>query len=141
MANESHDGPSRDPFYEEDFYTPTAAEIEKLPDPTPLLSMIAASVVEVISGARSVDQLASLVSDSVYEKLRARAVLRARANAVKGQPRLVPKFTVTRVRAESPQPGIIESVVLLSSQKRTRAVTIRLEPGHQGWKATSVSVL
>jgi hypothetical protein len=144
MANDKDLGASklaRDPFYEEDFYVPSEADIEKLPDPTDLLRVIAASVVEVISGVRSVDQLASLVSDSVYEKLRARAVLRARATAATGKPRLVPKFSVTRVRLESPKPGVIESVVLLSSHKRTRAVTIRLEPGHQGWKATSVSVL
>ena len=132
---------ARDPFYEEDFYTPTAEEIAKLPEPTALLGAIATSVVEIISGARSVDQLASLVSDSVYEKLRQRAVIRAKANAATGQPRLVPKFSVTKVHTESPKPGIVESVVLLSSFKRTRAVTIRLEPGHKGWRATSVSVL
>ena len=133
--------PARDPFYEEDFYTPSAEEIAKLPDPQPLLGAIATSVVEIISGARSVDQLASLVSDSVYEKLRARAVIRARAEGVKGTPRLVPKFSVTRVHSESPKLGVIESVVLLSSQRRTRAVTIRLEPGTRGWKATSISVI
>jgi hypothetical protein len=133
--------PARDPYYEEDFYTPSAEEIAKLPDPAPLLGAIATSVVEIISGARSVDQLAALVSDSVYEKLRARAVIRARAEQVKGAPRLVPKFSVTRVHSESPKLGVVESVVLLSSQRRTRAVTIRLEPGHRGWKATSISVL
>ncbi len=132
---------ARDPFYEEDFYTPTPEEIAQLPEPTALLGAIATSVVEIISGARSVDQLASLVSDSVYEKLRQRQVIRAKANAATGQPRLVPKFAVTKVHTESPKPGIVESVVLLSSFKRTRAVTIRLEPGHKGWRATSVSVL
>jgi hypothetical protein len=132
---------ARDPFYEEDFYAPTAEEIAKLPEPTPLLSAIATSVIEIISGARSVDQLASLVSDSVYEKLRQRSAIRAKANAATGQPRLVPKFSVTKVHTESPKPGIIESVVLLSSFKRTRALTIRLEPGHKGWRATSISVL
>ena len=132
---------SRDPFYEEDFYVPSAEEIAKLPEPTALLGAIATSVVEIISGARSVDQLASLVSDSVYEKLRQRQVIRAKANAATGQPRLVPKFSVSKVHAESPKPGIVESVVLLSSMKRTRAVTIRLEPGHKGWRATSISVL
>jgi hypothetical protein len=132
---------SRNPFYEEDFYAPSQEEIAKLPEPTALLSAMATSVIEIISGVRSVDQLASLVSDSVYEKLRQRSVIRAKANAATGQPRLVPKFAVTKVHTESPKPGIVESVVLLSSLKRTRAVTIRLEPGHKGWRATSISVL
>jgi hypothetical protein len=98
-------------------------------------------VIEVIAGARPVDHLSSLLSDHVYEKLRARTVIRARADATKGRPPLMPKFAVTRVHSESPALGIIESVVLLSTSERTRAVTIRLEPIHRRWRATNISVL
>jgi len=119
----------------------TQEDIDRLPDPVELLPSIATLIVEVISGARPVDHLAAIVSDQVYEKLRARQVIKARADAAAGMPKLVPKFAVTRVHAESPALGIIESVVLLSSKARTRAVTIRLEPVHSRWRATNVSVL
>ncbi|MEY2916129.1 MAG: hypothetical protein RL454_1058, partial [Actinomycetota bacterium] len=98
-------------------------------------------VVEVIAGARSVDQLASLVSDQVYEKLRGRVTQRVQQTASQGRPPLMPKFAVGKIRTDSPRPGIIESVVLITMQQRTRAVTIRLEPFHKRWRATSVTIL
>lgn len=130
-----------DPLLEAHKYEPTAEEIAALPDPTPLLSALAACVVEVLAGVRSPDQIAALVSDQVYEKLRARVAARAQLNATSGRPRLAPKFAVRKVHQESPKPGIIESVVLLSSAARTRAVTIRLEPINKRWRATNINVL
>ncbi|MEO0024962.1 MAG: hypothetical protein RL196_1403 [Actinomycetota bacterium] len=128
-------------FLEDQPMLVTQADLDLMPDPLELLPSIATLIVEVISGARPVDHLASIVSDRVYEKLRARQVIKARADAAAGIPKLVPKFAVTRVHTESPALGIIESVVLLSSKARTRAVTIRLEPIHSRWRATDVSVL
>lgn len=130
-----------DPLLEVHKYEPTPEEIAALPDPTPILSALAAAVVEVLSGVRSADHIASLVSDQVYERLRARASARAQLNATSGRPRLAPKFAVHKVHQESPKPGVIESVVLLSSAARTRAVTIRLEPFNKRWRATNINVL
>ena len=132
---------ARADFFDEGNRQITQAELDKLPDPHELLPSIATLIVEVISGARPVDHLAAIVSDQVYEKLRARVVLRARANATLGRPALMPKFAVTRVHSESPVPGVIESVILLTDAARTRAVTIRLEPIHKRWRATNISVL
>lgn len=128
-------------FFDEPLQSITQAELDRMPDPAEILPSIATLIVEVISGARPVDHLAAIVSDQVYEKLRARQVIKARADAAAGIPKLVPKFAVTRVHTESPALGVIESVVLLSSKARTRAVTIRLEPIHSRWRATNVSVL
>ena len=132
---------ARADFFDDTNRQITQAELDRLPDPHELLPSIATLIVEVISGARPVDHLAAIVSDQVYEKLRARQIIKARADAAAGIPKLVPKFSVTRVHTESPALGIIESVVLLSSKARTRAVTIRLEPIHSRWRATNVSVL
>lgn len=128
-----------DPLVEDGYPDLTEAALAELPDPTPLLPAIATLVVEVIAGARSVEQMASLVSDQVYEKLRAK--VHRNAKAAGDRPRLMPKFAVRNVHSESPKLGVIESVVLLSSQTRTRAVAIRLEPINRKWKATSVNVL
>jgi Family of unknown function (DUF6459) len=129
-----------DPLLDDDQYYLTDAELAALPDPMPLLPAIATLVVEVIAGARSVDQVASLVSDQVYERLRGKITQRYRMES-NGRPPLMPKFAVGKVRTDSPRPGIIESVVLITTQQRTRAVAIRLEPINRKWKATSVSIL
>jgi len=130
-----------DPLLDDEGLFPTAEEIAQLPDPLPLLPTIATLVVEVIAGARSVEQMSSLVSDQVYEKLRLRVAQRARNDANAGRPALMPKFAVGKIRHDSPRLGVIESVVLINSQARTRAVTIRLEPFHKRWRATSVTIL
>jgi hypothetical protein len=130
-----------DPLLDDEGLYPTAEEIAHLPDPIPLLPTIATLVVEVIAGARSVDQVSALVSDQVYEKLRSKVAARARAEAAAGRPVLMPKFAIGSIRHDSPRPGVIESVVLIKSAVRTRAVTIRLEPFHQRWRATSVTIL
>lgn len=130
-----------DALLNDDLYLPTSDEIAALPDPEPILQAIATSVVEVISGVRSVDQIAALVSAQVYDRLRQKVAQRAQLDAHSGRPKLAPKFAVRKVHQESPRPGIIESVVLLSNAVRTRAVTIRLEPINKRWRATDISIL
>jgi hypothetical protein len=141
IAAQNSNARARSIFFDDGPQIITQEDLDKMPDPIDILPSIATLIVEVISGARPVDHLAAIVSDQVYEKLRARQVIKARADAAAGIPKLVPKFAVTRVHAESPALGVIESVVLLSSRARTRAVTIRLEPIHLRWRATNVSVL
>lgn len=130
-----------DPLLDDGPRVPTEAELAALPDPEPILQAIATSVVEVISGVRSVDQIAALVSAQVYDRLRQKVSQRAQLDAKSARPKLAPKFAVRKVHQESPRPGIIESVVLLSSAVRTRAVTIRLEPINKRWRATDISIL
>jgi hypothetical protein len=130
-----------DSLLNDDLYIPSSEEIAALPDPAPILQAIATSVVEVISGVRSVDQIASLVSAQVYDRLRQKVAQRAQLDAQSQRPKLAPKFAVRKVHQESPRPGIIESVVLLSNAVRTRAVTIRLEPMNKRWRATDISIL
>lgn len=132
---------SYDPLLDDEGLYPTAAEIALLPDPLPLLPTIATLVVEVIAGVRSVDQVSTLVSDQVYDKLRAKVAQRARSEAADGRPVLLPKFVIGSIRHDSPRPGVVESVVLIKSAARTRALTIRLEPFHRRWRATSVTIL
>lgn len=130
-----------DPLLDDEGLYPTAEEVALLPDPLPLLPTIATLVVEVIAGVRSVEQVSALVSDQVYQALRSKVAAKARADATSGRPALMPKFAIGNIRHDSPRPGVIESVVLVKSAVRTRAVTIRLEPFHQRWRATSVTIL
>ena len=130
-----------DPLLDDSLEELTPAEIAQLPDPAPLLPAIATLVVEIIAGARSLDHVANLVSDQVYERLRSKITQRVQATPAGGRPPLMPKFAVGQIRTDSPKPGVIESVVLIKLQERTRAVTIRLEPFHRRWRATSVTII
>jgi hypothetical protein len=48
---------------------------------------------------------------------------------------------VVRVRFQYPVEGVIESVVVLSTGRRSKAVAIRLEGVHNVWKATNIGFI
>ena len=50
-------------------------------------------------------------------------------------------LSVGAMQRKDPKDGVIESVVLVQSPTRTRAVTIRLEGINHRWRATAVSVI
>jgi hypothetical protein len=125
----------------EDYFGVQYSQTKDLPDPVESLKALATGVVEVIAGTRQVDQLARWLSDEVYQRLQFRA-RRAEAQRVEqGIKAHHQNLRVGGLRTSSPRDGVIESVVLLSSRSRTRAVTIRLEGINSRWRATSVSVL
>lgn len=131
----------RNPIESEEYFGVQYSRTEDLPDPIESLKVLATGVVEVIAGTRQVDQLARWLSDDVYQRLQYRA-RRAEAQRVEqGVKAHYQNLRVGGLRTCSPRDGVIESVVLLSSRSRTRAVTIRLEGINSRWRATSVSVL
>jgi hypothetical protein len=125
----------------EEFFGPQYNSTEELPDPDPSLRILATGVVEVIAGTRQVDQLARLLSDDVYQRLSRRAIEARNLRIATGQKTRYQNFSIRNILNSSPRDGVIESVVLLNAQRRTRAVTIRLEGINNRWRATSVSVL
>ncbi len=131
----------RNPIESEEYFGVQYSRTQDLPDPVESLKVLATGVVEVIAGTRQVDQLARWLSDDVYQRLQFRA-RRAEAQRIEqGVKAHYQNLRVGGLRTCSPRDGVIESVVLLSSRSRTRAVTIRLEGINSRWRATSVSVL
>jgi hypothetical protein len=131
----------RNPIESEEYFGVQYSKSSDLPDPVESLKALATGVVEVIAGTRQVDQLARWLTDDVYQRLQFRA-RRAEAQRVEqGVKAHYQNLSVGGLRTSSPRDGVIESVVLLSSKSRTRAVTIRLEGINARWRATSVSVL
>ena len=131
----------RNQIESDDFFGAQYNRTCDLPDPVESLKALATGVVEVIAGTRQVDQLARWLTDDVYQRLQYRA-RRAEAQRVEqGVKAHYQNLIVGGLRTSSPRDGVIESVVLLSSKSRTRAVTIRLEGINARWRATSVSVL
>jgi Family of unknown function (DUF6459) len=128
-------------FQEADFFGVQRSTREELPDPEPLLVNLTRCVIEVLAGARELDQIARWVSDDVYAHLLTRVVLSARARAVKGQRPQRPTMTIGRVTITEPRDGVIEAVVIVHTRARVRAVALRLEGLDSRWRASAINVL
>lgn len=128
-------------FQEQDFFGHQPSSRSQLPDPEPLLINLTRCVIEVLAGARELEQLARWVSDDVYKHLLKRVVLSSRARAVKGQRAQRPSITIGRVTISEPRDGVIEAVVIVQSKVRVRAVALRLEGLDNRWRASAINVL
>lgn len=126
---------------EADYFGEQFCTTNELDNPDPLLRMLAPAVVEVIAGVRNISQLAAVLSEDVYQRLRDRAILVAQNHAREGKALKAPMLRVGALQRQDPKDGVVESVVLVQSPSRTRAVTIRLEGINRRWRATAVSVL
>ncbi|MDY7526726.1 MULTISPECIES: Rv3235 family protein [Cryobacterium] len=128
-------------FAEEDYFGQQPSSRGQLPDPEPLLINLTRCVIEVLSGARELDQLARWVSDDVYRHLLKRVVLSNRARAVKGLRAQRPTISIGRVTITEPRDGVVEAVVIVHSKVRVRAVALRLEGLDNRWRASAINVL
>ena len=69
---------------DDDYFGRQPARRSDLPDPEPMLRNLTHCVIEVLAGARDLEQLARWVTDDVYRNLSKRVVLAARARRVEG---------------------------------------------------------
>lgn len=129
------------PFQSDEFFgrQPTAAST--LPDPTPLLENLTRCVIEILAGARELEQVSRWVTADVYQHLLKRVVLSARARRAKNQPVARPTFVIGSTTFSEPKDGVVEAVVVVRGRARTRAVAIRLEGLDSRWRATAINVL
>jgi hypothetical protein len=128
-------------FDSDDFFGAQPASTATLPDPQPLLENLTRCVIEVLAGARDLEQLARWVSDDVYRHLLKRVVLSSRARQAKGQKATRPSFAIGSTSVCEPRDGVVEAVVIVRNRVRTRAVAIRLEGLDSRWRATAIHVL
>lgn len=112
-----------------------------LPDPEPLLENLTRCVIEILAGARDLEQISRWVTDDVYRHLLKRVVLSARARQAKGQQATRPTFAIGSTSVSEPRDGAVEAVVIVRGRARTRAVAIRLEGMDSRWRATAINVL
>ncbi|MEN9749915.1 MAG: hypothetical protein RL149_993 [Actinomycetota bacterium] len=131
----------KNPIEEADYFGEQYCKREELDCPDQLLRMLAPAVVEVIAGVRNISQLAAHLSEDVYNRLRDRSIRVAQDRAKRGEAAMAPKLRVANMLNQEPRDGVVESVVLVQSPTRTRAVTIRLEGINHRWRATAVSLI
>ena len=80
--------------HDDDFSAGSPHAAASSPTPSRVLRSLTHCVIEVLAGARDLDQLARWVTDDVHRNLSKRVVLAARARRVKGQAPQRPAFTV-----------------------------------------------
>lgn len=95
-------GTVRKRFDVDDFFGRQPCSSQDLPPSGPLLENLTRCVIEILAGARELDQIARWVSDDVYRHLLKRVVLSARARRTKGQSVTRPVFTIGTVTSFSP---------------------------------------
>ncbi len=125
----------------DEFFARQPTSSSQLPDPKPLVENLACSVLEVLAGARDLDQIARWMSEGVYKHLLKRVVLASRGRAARKQAPGRPSFQLAATRVTMPADGVVEAVVVLHGKARTRAIAIRLEGLDRRWRATAISVL
>jgi hypothetical protein len=128
-------------FIEEDYFGPQPTPTAALPEPRLLAENLARSVLEILSGARSLDQIARWVTDDVYRVLLTRVHVAARSRALKKLPAYRPSFSIGSTTVCTPADGVAECCVVLHGKARTRSVAIRLEGLDGRWRATAIHVL
>ncbi|RZS57445.1 hypothetical protein EV141_1157 [Microcella putealis] len=126
---------------QEEFFDYQPTSTADLPDPRPLVENLTRCVIEVLAGARELEQIARWVTDDVYRTLLRRQTISARARAARGAPAARPAFALGGVRLCEPRDGVIEAVVIVNSRARCRAVAIRLEGLDRRWRASAIHVL
>jgi len=132
---------SRSRFHYEEFFGHQPAASTTLPNPQPLLENLTRCVIEILAGARDLEQISRWVTDDVYRHLLKRVVLSSRARQAKGQKPTRPAFSIGSTSICEPRDGIVEAVVIVRGRARSRAVAIRLEGMDSRWRATAINVL
>ncbi|WP_374946528.1 Rv3235 family protein [Agreia sp.] len=124
-----------------EYFGAQPASTSSLPNPVPLMENLARCVLEVLAGARDLDQLSRWVADDVYRHLLKRVVLSTRARQARGAPIGRPSFRIGNTITCEPADGVVEGVVIVHGKARTRAVAIRLEGLDKRWRASAINVL
>jgi hypothetical protein len=133
--------PIRARFVPDEFFGHQPTSRSSLPDPEPLLENLTRCVIEILAGARELEQIARWVNDDVYRHLLKRVVLSTRARQAKGLVASRPTFSIGSTTVSEPRDGVVEAVVVVHGRARTRAVALRLEGLDSRWRATAINVL
>ena len=128
-------------FVPDEFFGHQPTATSDLPDPRPLIGNLARCVIEVLAGARDLEQIARWVTDDVYRHLLRRVVLSSRARRSRGRVPARPSFSMGSTTICEPRDGVVEAVVIVHGRGRTRAVALRLEGLDRRWRASAVNVL
>lgn len=111
------------------------------PDPRVHAQALTRALVEILAGARHLEQVSRWVNDDVYRHLAMRVVLAARHRSVTGRRVDRPALRLGPAVLSAPREGVVDAVVVAHLPDRSRAVALRLEGHGDRWRASAVHVL
>ena len=111
------------------------------PEVEPVLKALALRAVEVIAGARPLEQLSRWVTDDVYAHLSLRATIAARARAITGAVAERPRLYIDHVKAWPTETGGFNAVILVYDKRRAHVVSMQLEGLEHRWRAIVLVVM
>lgn len=126
---------------EDVFFAPQVTPTNNLPDPQELVETLARCTLEIIAGARDLEQIARYVTDDVYRHLLQRVHVSQRARTITKRSVIRPNFALGRTIITKPVDGVVEAVVIVHGRARTRSIALRLEGIDRRWRATAINVL
>ena len=106
-----------------------------------LLRALALRAIEVIAGARDLEQLARWVTDDVYAHLHIRVTIASRARAITGIVAERPRLWIDQVKTWPTETGGFNAVIVVYDKRRAHVVSLQLEALDQRWRATVLVVL
>jgi hypothetical protein len=133
--------PIHAPYDGDEFFGAQPATRAVLPNPEPLLENLTRCVIEILAGARDLEQIARWVDDDVYRHLPLRLAGAGREHNPFEQVARAPNFAIGSMSICEPRDGVVEAVVIVIGKARTRAVALRLEGFDTRWRATAINVL
>lgn len=110
-------------------------------DPGLLCANLALCVIEILSGARSLDHIARWVTDAVFVQLMRRTVIASRARTATGEKAMRPRVRIGVPHLCPLGEDAVEAVVVVHQRTRSRAIAMRLERHRSRWRATAITVL
>ena len=131
----------RAPYDPDEAFGQQPAESSLLPNPEPLVANLTRCVIEILAGARELEQISRWVSDDVYKHLLKRVLISSRGSPGAWSGGDAPGVRRRHADHHRPASGVVEAVVVVNGRARTRAVAIRLEGLDRRWRATAIHVL
>jgi len=125
---------------DEEIFGRQPSRTSELPDPEPLLRNLARCVVEILSGARELEQISRWLDESVYITLLKRTTLARLARRNRQEDAMRPSFAIGSMLICEPRDGIVEATIMVHARHRSRVVAIRLEGFDHRWYATSITI-
>ena len=106
-----------------------------LPDPGPLVVVLARAFVEVMAGMRPAPQVSRWASPEVYAVLCRRSAVATRRGGISRRPAVV-----RRVQVQEPADGVVEACAVIVHHDRVRALAMRMTGLDRRWVVTELSV-
>ena len=122
-------------------FSPKRMDVAHGHDTEQLLRALALRAIEVIAGARDLEQLARWVTDDVYAHLHIRVTIASRARAITGIVAERPRLWIDHVKTWPTETGGFNAVILVYDKRRAHVVSVQLEALDQRWRATVLVVL